>query len=208
MEPHEGFKRCAHTKRGTHITDYSNASRTMLFNIHRPEWDRELLEIQGRIPEEILTLARPSSDRDVYGYTGPEVSGILGGHRSLTGDAGDQQAALFGQAGFDVGEVKSTYGSGNFILMNIGGQPVRSRANLLTTVYYSRDPGKATYALEGSIFITGAAIQWLRDGLKLIEVSAEVNPLAESAGDTGGVYFVPAFVGLGPLTGICMLGAS
>ncbi len=183
---------------GAHVTDYSNASRTMLFNIHRLEWDRELLEIQGRIPEEILPLARPSSDRDAYGYTAPEVSGILGGVSiPVTGDAGDQQAALFGQAGFDVGEVKSTYGSGNFILMNIGSQPVRSRANLLTTVYYSTEPGKATYALEGSIFITGAAIQWLRDGLKLIEVSAEVNPLAESAGDTGGVYFVPAFVGLG-----------
>jgi len=129
---------------GAHVTDYSNASRTMLFNIHRLEWDRELLEIQGRIPEEVLPLARPSSDRDVYGYTGPEVSGILGGVSiPVTGDAGDQQAALFGQAGFDVGEVKSTYGTGNFILMNIGSQPVRSRANLLTSVYYSTEPGKA-----------------------------------------------------------------
>jgi len=183
---------------GAYVTDYSNASRTMLFNIEKLEWDRELLEIQGKIPEEVLPLPRPSSDKEVYGYTGPEVSGLLGGAEiPVTGDAGDQQAALFGQAGFDVGEVKSTYGTGNFILMNIGRYPIRSKANLLTTIYYSTEPGKAYYALEGSIFITGAAIQWLRDGLKIIEVSAEINPLAESASDTGGVYFVPAFVGLG-----------
>jgi glycerol kinase len=170
----------------------------MLFNIEKLEWDRELLEIQGKIPEEVLPLPRPSSDKEVYGYTGPEVSGLLGGAEiPVTGDVGDQQAALFGQAGFDVGEVKSTYGTGNFILMNIGRYPIRSKANLLTTIYYSTEPGKAYYALEGSIFITGAAIQWLRDGLKIIEVSAEINPLAESASDTGGVYFVPAFVGLG-----------
>jgi glycerol kinase len=183
---------------GAHVTDYSNASRTMLFNINKLRWDQELLEIQGKIPENALPLPRPSSDKDFYGYTGSEVSEIFNNIEiPVTSDAGDQQAALFGQAGFDLGEVKSTYGTGNFILMNIGDRPIRSKANLITTIYYSKEPGKAYYALEGSIFITGAAIQWLRDGLKLIEVSAEINPLAESAEDTGGVYFVPAFVGLG-----------
>lgn len=185
-------------RHGAHVVDYSNASRTMLFNIHRLDWDPDLLEVQGKIPPDILPLPRPSSDKAVYGYTGPEVSSLMGGVSiPVTGDAGDQQAALFGQAGFDVGDVKSTYGTGNFILLNTGTTPAASRHNLLTTVYYSTEPGRAHYALEGSVFITGAAIQWLRDGLKIIEVSAEVNPLAESAGDTGGVYFVPAFVGLG-----------
>lgn len=184
---------------GAHVTDYSNASRTMIFNIHKLDWDDELLEIQGRIPRDILPLPRPSSDKAAYGYTGPEVSAELfdGVSIPVTGDAGDQQAALFGQVGFDVGDVKCTYGTGNFILMNIGEKPILSKHGLLTTVYYSLEPGKAVYALEGSIFVTGAAIQWLRDGLKIIEVSAEVNPLAEAAPDTGGVYFVPAFVGLG-----------
>ena len=184
---------------GAHVTDYSNASRTMIFNIHRLDWDDELLEVEGKIPRDILPLPRPSSDRGIYGYTGPEVSSKLfnGVSIPVCGDAGDQQAALFGQAGFDVGEVKSTYGTGNFILMNIGDSPVKSRSGLLTTVYYSLEEGKAKYALEGSIFVTGAAVQWLRDGLKIIEVSDEVEPLAASAPDTGGVYFVPAFVGLG-----------
>jgi glycerol kinase len=183
---------------GAHVTDYSNASRTMIFNIHKLDWDDELLEIEGKIPRDILPLPRPSSDSRIYGYTGPEVSQLLGGvNIPVCGDAGDQQAALFGQVGFEVGEVKSTYGTGNFILMNIGDTPVRSRANLLTTVYYSIEEGKAEYALEGSIFITGAAVQWLRDGLKIIEVSDEIEPLAVSAPDTGGVYFVPAFTGLG-----------
>lgn len=183
---------------GAHVTDYSNASRTMMFNIHKLEWDSELLEIEGKIPEGILPLPRPSSDKSIYGYTGPEVSQILSGISvPVCGDAGDQQAALFGQVGFDVGEVKSTYGTGNFILMNIGEKPVKSKTNLLTTIYYSLEEGKAMYALEGSIFITGAAVQWLRDGLKIIEVSDEVEPLASAASDTGGVYFVPAFVGLG-----------
>ncbi len=185
-------------RHGAHVTDYSNASRTMLFDIRKLDWDDELLEIQGRIPRAILPVPRPSSDREAYGYTGPEVAKLMGGVEvPVTGDAGDQQAALFGQAGFDVGDVKCTYGTGNFILLNTGGTPVPSRHNLLTTVFYSTEPGRAVYALEGSIFITGAAIQWLRDGLKIIEVSAEVNPLAEAAPDTGGVYFVPAFVGLG-----------
>ncbi|MCY0868956.1 MAG: glycerol kinase GlpK [Desulfurococcus sp.] len=186
-------------RKGAHVTDYSNASRTMLFNIHKLEWDDELLEIQGRIPRSLLPLPRPSSDREFYGYTGPDVSSeLFNGHSiPVTGAAGDQQAALFGQVGFEQGDVKCTYGTGNFILMNIGKEPRLSKHGLLTTVYYSLKPGEAFYALEGSIFITGAAIQWLRDGLKLIEVSPEVDPLAESAKDTGGVYFVPAFVGLG-----------
>ncbi|MGC9106763.1 MAG: glycerol kinase GlpK [Infirmifilum sp.] len=185
-------------RNGAHVTDYSNASRTMIFNINKLDWDSELLEIMGKIPDSMLPLPRPSSDKDVYGYTGPEVNNLLGGVAvPVTGDAGDQQAALFGQTGFDVGDVKSTYGTGNFILMNIGTSPLRSKSNLLTTVFYSVEPKKAYYALEGSIFITGAAIQWLRDGLKIIEVSAEINPLAESAHSTDGVYFVPAFVGLG-----------
>lgn len=146
----------------------------------------------------ILPLPRPSSDSEVYGYTGPEVSDVLGGRSiPICGDAGDQQAALFGQAGFEVGDVKSTYGTGNFILANTGETPILSKHNLLTTVYYGLEENRVTYALEGSIFITGAAIQWLRDGLKIIEVSAEVNPLAEAASSSGGVYFVPAFVGLG-----------
>ncbi|WP_048078794.1 glycerol kinase GlpK [Desulfurococcus mucosus] len=186
-------------KNGAHVTDYSNASRTMLFNIQRLEWDPELLEIEGRIPREILPLPRPSSDRDLYGYTGPAVSNeLFGGHAiPVSGAAGDQQAALFGQAGFNPGDIKCTYGTGNFILVNTGDTLVYSKHGLLTTIYYSVKPGTATYALEGSIFITGAAIQWLRDGLKIIEVSGEVNPLAEAARDTGGVYFVPAFTGLG-----------
>ena len=182
---------------GAHVTDYSNASRTMLFNIERLVWDGELAEIQGRIPLDALPHPLPSSY--TYGYTGPEVSSRLFGGRAVpvTGDAGDQQAALFGQAGLGPGDVKCTYGTGNFVLMNTGGSIVRSRNRLITTVFYSLEKGRAVYALEGSIFVTGAAIQWLRDGLKIIEVSAEVNPLAESLESNEGVYFVPAFVGLG-----------
>lgn len=182
---------------GAHVTDYSNASRTMLFNIRRLDWDAELLELQGGIPGEMLPVPLPSSY--VYGYTGPEISGkLLGGRRvPVCGDAGDQQAALFGQACFKEGQIKCTYGTGNFVLMNLGGRVVRSRHRLLCTVFYSLEKGRASYALEGSIFVTGAAIQWLRDGLKIIEVSSEVNPLAESVESTEGVYVVPAFVGLG-----------
>lgn len=185
-------------KEGSHVTDYSNASRTMLFNIRTLSWDSELLEIQGRIPSEILPLPRPSSDKEFYGYTGPELSRIMGGVSiPVVAAIGDQQGALFGQAGFQEGDLKCTYGTGSFLLMNTGSRPVYSKRGLLTTIYYSTEPYRATYALEGSIFVTGAAIQWLRDGLKIIEVSAEINPLAEAAGDTGGVYFVPAFTGLG-----------
>ncbi|NAZ25782.1 MAG: glycerol kinase GlpK [Thermofilum sp.] len=185
-------------KGGAHVTDYSNASRTMLFNIEKLSWDQELLELMGKIPEESLPLPRPSGDKEVYGYTGPALNGIFNGASiPVTGDAGDQQAALFGQAGFEEGEVKCTYGTGNFILLNTGLRVFYSGRGLLSTVFYSLEPGKAYYALEGSIFITGAAIQWIRDGLKIIEVSPEINPLAESADDTGGLYFVPAFTGLG-----------
>jgi len=184
---------------GAHVTDYSNASRTMIFNIEKLDWDDELLEIEGKIPKDILPMPRPSSDKKYYGYTGPEVSSKLFGGVSIPvcGDAGDQQAALFGQAGFEVGDVKSTYGTGNFIVLNVGKKVVYSKGGLLSTVYFAMEEKKAYYALEGSIFITGAVVQWLRDGLKMIEVSDEVEPLASSASDTGGVYLVPAFVGLG-----------
>ncbi|HDI02216.1 MAG TPA: glycerol kinase, partial [Ignisphaera sp.] len=184
-------------KKGAHVTDYSNASRTMLFNINKLDWDEELLELQGHIPRESLPLPLPSSY--IYGYTGPEISNELFGGRSIpiAGDVGDQQAALFGQVCFKVGETKCTYGTGNFVLMNIGSKRPRSRSRLLTTVFYSMEKNKAMYALEGSIFVTGAAIQWLRDGLKMIEVAEETEVLAYSIRSNEGVYFVPAFVGLG-----------
>ncbi|QGA53660.1 glycerol kinase GlpK [Sulfolobus sp. E5-1-F] len=171
-----------------HITDYSNASRTMLFNINNLEWDSEILELL-KIPENILPEVRPSSE--IYGY-----SEVLGSSIPISGDAGDQQAALFGQVAYEVGEVKSTYGTGSFILMNIGSNPIFSE-NLLTTIAWGLEDKKVTYALEGSIFITGAAVQWFRDGLRAIDVSDEIEPLAASVPDTDGVYFVPAFVGLG-----------
>lgn len=171
-----------------HVTDYSNASRTMLFNINKLEWDREILELL-KIPESILPEVKPSSE--IYGY-----SEALGNLIPISGDAGDQQAALFGQVAFNVGEIKATYGTGSFILMNIGNNPIRSE-NLLTTIAWGLEKNKVTYALEGSIFITGAAVQWFRDGLRAIDVSDEIEPLASSVEDNGGVYFVPAFVGLG-----------
>ncbi|MEM3204358.1 MAG: glycerol kinase GlpK [Saccharolobus sp.] len=170
-----------------HATDYSNASRTMLFNIRKLEWDREILELL-KIPEATLPEVKPSSE--IYGY-----SEILNNTIPIAGVAGDQQAALFGQTAFDVGDVKATYGTGSFILMNIGNDVVSSE-NLLTTIAWGIK-GKVTYALEGSIFITGAAVQWFRDGLRAIDVSDEIEPLAASVEDNGGVYFVPAFVGLG-----------
>ncbi|QXJ34791.1 glycerol kinase GlpK [Saccharolobus shibatae] len=171
-----------------HVTDYSNASRTMLFNINKLEWDREILELL-KIPESVLPDVKPSSQ--IYGY-----SEILGSSIPISGDAGDQQAALFGQIAYEVGEVKSTYGTGSFILMNIGNNPIFSE-NILTTIAWGIEDKKVTYALEGSVFITGAAVQWFRDGLRAIDVSDEIEPLAASTPDTGGVYFVPAFVGLG-----------
>ncbi|MEM3260893.1 MAG: glycerol kinase GlpK, partial [Conexivisphaerales archaeon] len=182
---------------GAHITDYSNASRTMLFNIHKLNWDNELLEIQGDVPQIALPLPRPSSDKEIYGYVGPEISKLLGDTDvPVSGDIGDQQAALFGQACFNIGEIKSTYGTGNFILMNTGDEPVKASTNLLSTVFYSTEEGRAKYALEGSIFITGGAVQWLKDSLRLISDPEEIERLARDIKDSGGVYFVPAFAGL------------
>ncbi|NJE30735.1 glycerol kinase GlpK [Thermococcus sp. 18S1] len=174
---------------GEHVTDYSNASRTMLFNIRRLEWDDELLEIFN-IPEEVLPEVRESSE--VYGYTKRE---LLGAEIPVSGDAGDQQAALFGQAGFEAGMVKATYGTGSFILANTG-KTVRYSNNLLTTIAWGLN-GKITYALEGSVFITGAAVQWLRDGIRIIKSAPETEELARKLESNEGVYFVPAFVGLG-----------
>ncbi|MGD0352791.1 MAG: glycerol kinase GlpK [Dehalococcoidia bacterium] len=174
-----------------HITDYSNASRTMLFNIHTLQWDKELLA-QLDIPEAVLPKAMSSSQ--VYGET---AAGLLGDARvPLAGIAGDQQAALFGQACYQAGMAKNTYGTGSFILLNTGDRPIPSEKGLITTVAWGLG-GKVIYAMEGSVFITGAAVQWLRDGLRLIKTAGESEALAKSVPDNGGVYFVPAFVGLG-----------
>ena len=174
-----------------HITDYSNASRTMLFNINTLQWDKELL-VQLNIPETVLPAAVPSSQ--VYGET---IAGLLGDTRiPVAGIAGDQQAALFGQACYQAGMAKNTYGTGSFILLNTGNKPVPSKRGLLTTVAWGLGD-RVYYAMEGSVFITGAAVQWLRDGLHLIKSAGESEALAKSVPDNGGVYFVPAFVGLG-----------
>jgi glycerol kinase len=174
-----------------HITDYSNASRTMLFNIRTMQWDKELLA-QLDIPEAVLPKAVPSSQ--IYGET---ADGLLGDARvPIAGIAGDQQAALFGQACYEAGMAKNTYGTGSFILLNTGDEPIPSEKGLITTVAWGLG-GKVIYAMEGSVFITGAAVQWLRDGLHLIKSAGESEALARSVPDNGGVYFVPAFVGLG-----------
>ncbi|MFZ5596929.1 MAG: glycerol kinase GlpK [Bacillota bacterium] len=174
-----------------HITDYSNASRTLMFNIRRTAWDEDLLR-ELEIPACMLPEVRPSSQ--VYGII--NTGHLAGASIPLAGIAGDQQAALFGQACFRPGMAKNTYGTGCFMLMNTGDRLYESKNGLLTTIAWGID-GKVEYALEGSIFIAGAAIQWLRDGLKIIESSSQSEELAEKAGDNGGVYFVPAFVGLG-----------
>ena len=172
-----------------HATDYSNASRTMLFNINTLKWDDDILKLLG-IPKNMLPKVLESSDD--YGYTT-----LIGkGKIKICGVAGDQQASLFGQACFNKGDFKCTYGTGAFLLMNTGEKPISSQNGLLTTVAWSVD-GKVTYALEGSVFVAGAAIQWLRDGLGIIDSAAQSEPLALSVSDTNGVYFVPAFVGLG-----------
>jgi glycerol kinase len=171
-----------------HVTDASNASRTMLYDIAKGVWDDELLKIFG-VPRSMLPEVRSSSE--VYGETF-----LLGYHLPIAGIAGDQQAALFGQACTKPGMVKNTYGTGCFMLMNTGTKPVASKNNLLTTVAW-RIGARTEYALEGSIFIAGAVVQWLRDGLEIIRSSSEVEALAASVPDTGGVYFVPAFAGLG-----------
>ncbi|SEF41618.1 glycerol kinase [Caloramator fervidus] len=173
-----------------HVTDYSNASRTMLFNINSLEWDKDILK-ELDIPEGMLPKVCPSSY--VYGYTSKDIFGV---EIPISGDAGDQQAALFGQACFLPGMAKNTYGTGCFMLMNTGEKLVHSNNGLLTTIAWGIN-GKVEYALEGSIFIAGAAIQWLRDELKLIENAAESERYATSVKDSNGVYVVPAFVGMG-----------
>jgi len=173
-----------------HVTDYSNASRTMLFNIHQLGWDEEILE-EFAIPRAMLPRVLPSSM--VYGYT---ERSLLGEEVPIAGDAGDQQAALFGQTCFQPGMAKNTYGTGCFLLLNTGAQAVSSRHGLLTTIAWGLD-GKVVYALEGSVFIAGAAIQWLRDGLQILTSAAESAAVAAGVPDAGGVYVVPAFVGLG-----------
>ena len=174
-----------------HATDYSNASRTLMFNIKDLVWDEELLSILD-VPPGLLPEVLPSSG--VFGETDPDV--FFGVKVPVCGVAGDQQAALFGQACYHPGMTKNTYGTGSFVLMNTGSVPVESAARLVTTIAWGLG-GKVEYALEGSIFVTGAAIQWLRDGLGLISHVAETGPLAEKVPDSGGVYFVPALVGLG-----------
>ena len=173
-----------------HVTDYSNASRTMLFNINTLQWDEEILKILG-IPACMLPEAKPSSE--VYGHT---KSHFFGGPIPISGAAGDQQAALFGQMCFQPGQAKNTYGTGCFLLMNTGEKPVFSQNGLVTTIAWGLS-GKVNYALEGSIFVAGAAIQWLRDELKLIDSAADSEYMAKKVPDTGGCYVVPAFTGLG-----------
>lgn len=172
-----------------HITDVSNASRTMLFNIHTLKWDEELLRIFD-IPSGMLPEVRSSSE--VYGKTKGQFASDI----PVAGIAGDQQAALFGQMCIEPGMVKNTYGTGCFMMMNIGNMPIESKSKLLTTVAW-RIGNETQYALEGSIFIAGAVVQWLRDGLGIIKKSGDVEKLAASVKDSGGVYFVPAFAGLG-----------
>lgn len=176
---------------GVHATDVSNASRTLIFNLQTLSWDDHLLGILG-VPKAILPVVRPSSG--VFGHTKPD---LLGARVPIAGVAGDQQAALFGQACFAPGMVKNTYGTGCFMLMNTGHEQVASKRGLLTTVAWQIGNDKAEYALEGSVFMAGAVVQWLRDGLGIIRESGEVETLAASVASTDGVYLVPAFVGLG-----------
>ncbi|MCF2531253.1 glycerol kinase GlpK [Yinghuangia soli] len=180
------------TSGGSHVTDASNASRTLLFDITAGQWSAELCELFG-VPMDALPRVVPS-----YGpvaRTDPEA--FLGLDLPIAGIAGDQQAALFGQACHSPGDVKCTYGTGSFVLINTGAEPVRSSAGLLTTVAWGAPDGSLAYALEGSIFVTGAAVQWLRDGLGIIGAAAETEPIARTVADSGGVVFVPALTGLG-----------
>jgi glycerol kinase len=177
------------TNGGVHVTDVTNASRTMLMNLETLDWDPEILKIMG-VPRAMLPSIRPSSQ--VYGHAkGGPLDGI-----PVAGDLGDQQAALFGQACYDAGEAKNTYGTGCFMLLNTGTKPVQSKSGLLTTLGYKIGSEPAVYALEGSIAITGALVQWLRDNLNLIEKSPQIEDLAKTVDDNGGIYFVPAFSGL------------
>ena len=173
---------------GLHITDVTNASRTMLMNLETLDWDPEILKIMG-IPKAMLPQIRPSSE--VYGKCVGELAGI-----PVAGDLGDQQAAIFGQTCYSVGEAKNTYGTGNFMLLNTGTKPVQSKNGLLTTLGYKIGSQPAVYCLEGSIAITGALVQWLRDNLGMISTSADIETLAKTVEDNGGAYFVPAFSGL------------
>lgn len=178
------------TKGELHVTDYTNASRTMLFDIHRLCWDEELLRIL-RIPASMLPEVKPSSY--MYGYT---ESSVLGGRIKIGGIAGDQQAALFGQCCFEKGQVKNTYGTGCFLLMNTGSEAITSRNGLLTTIAASSE-GKVEYALEGSVFVAGAAVQWLRDEMRMVKKASQTEEYAQKVEDVGGVYMVPAFAGMG-----------
>ena len=215
LDKHSGLRSCAErgeilfgtvdsyliwrlTEGRVHATDPSNASRTLMYNLHTQDWDDELLRAL-QVPRAMLPEIRPSSG--VLGETR-----LLGTPIPIAGCAGDQQAALFGQACFDPGSAKNTYGTGCFLLMNTGDRPAPSQSQLLTTVAWSLD-NKITYGLEGSVFIAGAAIQWLRDGLGVIRTLADLEALIREVRDTEGVYFVPAFVGLAHPTGIPMCAA-
>jgi glycerol kinase len=179
--------------RASHVTDVTNASRTMLMNLETLDWDDQILSDLD-IPRSMLPQIRPSSDPEFYGYTRPD--GPFGGEIPICGDLGDQQAATVGQCCFDVGEAKNTYGTGCFMLLNTGNAIVQSKHGLLTTVCYQFGEQKPVYALEGSVAITGALVQWLRDSMRLIETAADVENLARMVEDNGGMYFVPAFSGL------------
>ncbi len=178
------------TKGKVFVTDYTNASRTMLFDIYKKEWDEEILSYFD-IPKSMLPEVKPSSC--IYGVSDETV---IGGEIPIAGAAGDQQAALFGQCCFDAGEAKNTYGTGCFLLMNTGEKPIASQNGLLTTIAASRE-GKERYALEGSVFVAGAAVQWLRDELRMIKTAPQCEEYAKAVEDTEGVYVVPAFTGLG-----------
>lgn len=178
------------TRGRVHVTDVTNASRTMLFNIHTLEWDTDLLELFD-IPRSMMPEVKSSSE--VYGYT---TTTMFAHKVPIAGIAGDQQAALFGQMCVEPGSVKNTYGTGCFLLMNTGSEAIESKNRMLTTIAWKIDD-KVTYALEGSVFVAGSVVQWLRDGLKCIEKSSDVEALASSVADTGGVYYVPALTGLG-----------
>ncbi|GAB4424388.1 MAG: glycerol kinase GlpK [Anaerolineae bacterium] len=178
---------------GAHVTDVSNASRTMLMDLDGCTWDAEIAKIMG-IPMSMLPEIRPSSDPNAYGYT--QADGPFGGRIAVCGDLGDQQAATVGQAGLDVGEAKNTYGTGCFMILNTGTEIVPSKNGLLTTACYKFGDKPTVYALEGSIAITGALVQWLRDNLKIIDSAPEIEDLAKTVDDNGGIYFVPAFSGL------------
>ncbi len=178
---------------GAHVTDVTNASRTMLMNLEGTEWNEEILELMS-IPKKMLPQIRPSSDPELYGYT--LENGPFAGKIPVCGDLGDQQAATVGQTCFDVGEAKNTYGTGCFMLLNTGTEIVHSKNGLLTTPCYKFGNQPTVYALEGSIAIAGAAVQWLRDQMRLINTAADVENLARMVEDNGGMYFVPAFSGL------------